>query len=296
MIKSSSKREIVLIMCILPAFILYTAFVIGPALSSIYLSLTQWDGISQSTMKFIGVQNFVEIFSSSRFYRALGHTFFIAFFFTIVVNIISLLLALAVDNLRIGKNIFRSAFYVPVLISGVIGGFIWAIMFNYSFGVINSVLHMLHLDFLKTDWLGKSPNALISLIIPLVWHLSGYYMVIYLAGLQGIPNELNEASKIDGVNRWQHFWYITFPLMAGSMTVNLTLALISGLKVFDQIAVMTDGGPGFATETITYLIYRVAFAELRQGFGTALAMTLFVIILVFATFQVTYLRKREVQL
>ena len=296
MFQSGSKREKALLLFIIPTFILYTAFVIGPAISSFYFSLTAWDGVSDASMRFIGFQNYTNIFSSQRFYKALGHSMTIALVFTVISNILALTLAIIVDNVKIGKNFFRSAFYIPVLISGIISGFIWTIMLNYSFGIINSLFHMLHMDFFKTDFLGRSPNALISIIAVLVWQLAGYYMVIYLAALQGIPTELIEAAKIDGANRWQQFRNITFPLLAGAFTINFTLALIAGLKVFDQIAVMTDGGPGFDTETITYLIYKVAFGELKQGYGTALAMTLFAIILVLGALQVKILRNREVQL
>lgn len=281
---------------VIPAFLLYTVFVIGPAISSIYFSFTSWDGVSDATMKFVGLKNFIEIFQSERAFGALWHTVFIAAMFTVLANILALILAIIVDNVRVGRNTFRSIFYIPVLISGVISGFIWAIMFNYSFGVINTIFKLMQLDFLMIDWLGKSPNALFALIIPLIWQQAGYYMIIYLAGLQGIPVELLEASTIDGAGRWHQFCYVTFPLLAGSLTVNLTLALIYGLRVFDQVAVITGGGPGFDTETITYLIYNVAFSELRQGYGTALAILLFALILVFAVFQVKFLRSREVQM
>ncbi|MEK3983274.1 sugar ABC transporter permease [Paenibacillus sp. FSL K6-3166] len=123
-----------------------------------------------------------------------------------------------------------------------------------------------------------------------------YIAIIYLAGLQGIPQELNEAATIDGARGWQQFRHITFPLLTGAMTVCMVLSMISALKIFDQIAVMTDGGPGFEAETLTYIIYKVGFGELRQGFGTALAMVLFLIKLIITVFQVKVLQKREVQL
>lgn len=296
MFKTTSKRETMLILFVIPAFVLYTVFVIAPAISSIYLSVTSWDGITDASMKFVGLKNFFEIFNDPRFHGAFLHTIFIAATFTVFVNLSALGLALVVDNVRAGKNIFRSVFYIPVLLSGVIAGFIWSVMYNYSFGIINTLFQNLHLDFLITDWLGKSPNAIISIVITLVWQSTGFYMIIYLASLQGVPVELLEAAKIDGANRWHQFKNITLPLIAGAFTINLTLALIGGLRIFDQVVVMTDGGPGFKTETISYLIYRVAFSDLRQGYGTALAMVLFAMVLILAIFQIKFLRKREVQL
>ncbi|MDQ8734652.1 sugar ABC transporter permease [Paenibacillus sp. LHD-38] len=280
---------------ILPAFLLYTAFVIIPTLSSVYLSFTSWDGLS-SNIRYIGLDNFKEILSSPRVHNALKNTLIFAFSLVILENALALLLAILVDQVRWFRNFFRSIFYFPVLMSGIIMGFIWMIIMNYNFGVLNQLLDMTGLGFLKADWLGNPDFALIAIVLSTVWKAAGYYMVIYLAGLQGIPQELHEAASIDGANRWQQFRSITFPLLAGAMTVCVMLSMIGSLKIFDQIAVMTDGGPGFATETLTYIIYKVGFGELRQGFGTALSMVLFLLTLAISLIQMKVLRKREVQM
>lgn len=295
MLKKLRKPENKNMLFILPAFILFTVFIVWPVIQSVNLSFTNWDGIS-ADLEYIGIDNFKLIFADARFYNALKNTLLIGFSFTILVNILALTAAILVDKVIIGRNFFRSAFYLPVLISGVIAGFIWSIMFNYSFGIINSIFKVIGMGGIEIDFLGKMPNAVWAIIFVLIWQRTGYFMVIYLAGLQGIPGELIEASTIDGATSWQKFRYIVFPLLAGSVTVNMTLALINGLKVFDQIAVMTNGGPGFSTESITYLIYKVAFGELKQGYGTALALVLFVIVLSVSVLQVRLLKKREVQL
>ncbi len=279
---------------VVPALTMYTAFVITPAVSSVYLAFTSYDGITEASMRFIGFDNFVNIFGSARFHSATFNTVIIAAAFTVLVNVIALALAVAVDKVRWGKNLFRSGFYLPVLISGIIAGFIWRIMFNYSFGVVNFVLNALGLGSVK--FIDTMPNALLSIIFVLLWKNAGYYMIIYLAALQGISADLLEAASIDGANSRQTFRHITIPMLAGSFTINLTLALINGLKIYDEIAILTDGGPGFSTETITYMVYKVAFGEMRQGYGTAMAVILFLIILVFGGIQSTVLRKREVQL
>lgn len=278
---------------VLPALTMYSCFVIFPALSSVYLGFTSYDGITEASMRFIGLDNYKNIFASARFHSATFNTICIAAVFTVFVNVIALMLAVAVDKMRWGKNIFRSAFYLPVLISGIIAGFIWRIMFNYSFGVVNFVFNMLGMESVK--FIDAMPNALLSIIFVLLWKNAGYYMVIYLAALQSISPDLLEAASIDGANSRQTFFHVTLPMLAGSFTINLTLALINGLKVYDEIAILTDGGPGFSTETITYMIYKVAFGEMRQGYGTAMAVILFCIILVLGGVQSTMLRKREVQ-
>ncbi len=283
------------ILFILPSFILYTLFVIYPTLNSFNLSFTNWDGVSD-TIHYIGFDNFVEMFHSERVYNALKNTLIISISLVVLENILAIMLAMLVDQVKWFKNLFRSIFYFPVLLSGIVMGFVWAIIFNYNFGVINQLLERIGLESMKVDWLGSPKYALLAIIITTVWKGAGYYMIIYLAGLQGIPPELHEAAAIDGANRWQQFRHVTFPLLAGAMTVSVMLSMISALKIFDQIAVMTDGGPGFATETLTYIVYKVGFGELRQGYGTALSLVLFVLILVVSLIQAKLLRQREVQM
>lgn len=280
---------------ILPAFLLYGVFVMLPTFSSIYLSFTSWDGLS-ADVRYIGLDNFKEIWESPRVHNALKNTIIVAIALVLLENVAALLLAILVDQVRWLRNFFRSIFYFPVLMSGIIMGFIWMIILNYNFGVVNQLLDMLGLGAMKADWLGNPDFALLSIILSTVWKASGYYMIIYLAGLQGIPQELLEAASIDGAGKWKQFRHITFPLLAGATTVCVMLSMIGSLKLFDQIAVMTNGGPGFATETLTYIIYRVAFGEGRQGFGTALAIVLFILILIISLIQIRLLRKREVQM
>lgn len=278
-----------------PSLVLYTVFLIYPSLNSIYMSFTNWDGISP-TMTFIGLDNYITMFQSERFYNALKNTFILTIVLTILENVVALAMALMVDKIFFAKNFFRSVFYIPQLLSGIVAGFIWMIMYNYNFGIINGILDSLNLANWKQDWLGNPDLAIYALVFTIVWQRAGFFMVIYLAALQGIPKELTEASQIDGATPLQRFMKVTFPLLAGAVTVNMTLSMINNMKIFDQIAVMTNGGPGFATETLTYIIYKVAFAELQQGYGTALSIILFVFILLFSLAQVYILRKREVQM
>ena len=293
--KTKRKFDKPAFLFIAPAFIFFTLFIIVPTVSSVYYSLTSWDGISPD-IKFIGLANYKEIFTSARFGNALKNTVILTVFISIFENTIALGLALIVDNVRWGKNFFRSAFYIPVLISGIVSGFIWKIMYNYNFGTFNAVLGNLGLDSWKQDWLGNSSLTLIMIGIVLIWKGAGYYMIIYLASLQSVSTDLIEAAQIDGASPWQRFKSITIPLISGAFTINFTLSLINGLKVFDQINVMTDGGPGFTSETLVYLLYKVGFNEGRQGFGTAVGIMPLFIIIVLNTLQQKFLRSREVQM
>jgi raffinose/stachyose/melibiose transport system permease protein len=269
--------------------------VIAPAISSAYYSFTSWDGISPN-IHFVGLANFREIAASARFANALANTLKLTVFISLLENSLALGLALLVDKVARAKNLFRAIFYVPVILSGVVSGFIWKIMYNYNFGPINTFLKSFGLEALRRDWLGSAAMAIVSVGVVLVWKGAGYYMIIYLASLQGVPTEVVEAATIDGASSFQRFKRITLPLISGAFTINFTLSLINGLKVYDQIAVMTDGGPGFATETIVYLLYKAGFNEGRQGFGTAVGLVLLFITMLINAIQQRFLRSREVQL
>lgn len=289
------KVNIAMLEFIAPSLILYILFIIIPTLSSVYYSFTSWDGINPN-IHFIGLANYEEILTSGRFRNALKNTVVMTAFVSIVENALALALALILDHLRWCRNLFRSIFYIPVLISGIVSGFIWKIMYNYNFGAINSILKGIGLGNCTQDWLGNTHLTLIMVSLVLIWQGAGYYMIIYLASLQNVPQELIEAAEIDGASPFKRFRYITVPLISGAFTINFTLALIKGLKVFDQISVMTDGGPGFTTETIVYMLYKVGFNEGRQGFGTAVGIVLLFIIIFFNAIQQKFLRSREAQL
>lgn len=289
------KFDMVTFGFIAPAFLLFTLFIIVPTLASVYYSFTSWDGLSP-TVKFVGLANYREIATGARFRNALVNTFLLTFFISILENSMALGLALLVDNVRWWKNFFRSAFYIPVLICGIVSGFIWKIMYNFNFGAVNTILNSIGMGSARQDWLGNPKLALMMVGVVLVWKGAGYYMIIYLASLQSVSTDIIEAASIDGASPWQRFKHIILPLISGAFTINFTLSLINGLKVFDQISVMTDGGPGFTTETIVYLLYKVGFNEGRQGFGTAVGIVLLFIIIILNTIQQKFLKSREVQL
>ena len=289
------KFDKVTVAFIAPAFIFYTVFIIIPALMSVGYSFTSWDGISPN-INFIGLRNYQEIFTSPRFFNALKNTIILTVFISVCENFIALGLALLVDKVVRFKNFFRSTFYLPVLISGVVSGFIWKILYNYNFGAINSTLEAVGKGEWTQDWIGNPKFALLMIGVVLIWKGAGYYMIIYLASLQGVPEDVVEAAHIDGASGWQTFRHVTLPLISGAFTINFTLSLINGLKVFDQISVMPDGGPGFSTETLVYLLYKVGFGEGRQGFGTAVGLVLLFIIIILNTIQQKFLKSREVQL
>jgi raffinose/stachyose/melibiose transport system permease protein len=186
-------------------------------------------------------------------------------------------------------------FFAPAVLSPVVIAFLWKYMFNPDpDSGLNALLGFLGLGFLQQNWLGDPGVALWAVGLTVVWQFAGYSMVIFLAALQGIPRELEEAAALDGAGRWQRFRHIVFPLLAPAMTINLTLSTIGGLKLFDQVFAITGGGPGYATETLSTLIYKQAFVFGLYGYSTAVALVLTLLVSALALLQVRYLRSREV--
>lgn len=278
-----------------PALLFVSFFFIYPSISSFYYSMTNWDGLRQ-TSDFIGLENFGKLFLDRKFYSSLKNTFTYAFFVVVLQNIAALALAIALDSPLRSKNALRTIFFAPAVLSALVVGYTWSFIYNPLFGVLNSILSKIGFETLAFDWLGDPKLALGCVITITIWQFTGYAMVIYLAGLQGIPAELYEASSIDGTNWWQKFVHVTFPLIAPSLTINVLLSMIGSMKTFDLIYVTTKGGPGYATETIATVLYFEAFQTNRMGYGTSIAVVLFLIIFALSLIQLSILRKREVSM
>ncbi|WP_220213231.1 carbohydrate ABC transporter permease [Streptomyces shenzhenensis] len=279
---------------ILPALVVYLAMVIAPSVQSLQLSLTNWDGIS-ATYDYVGLRNYDEIFTSGRFWNAVQNTLLLGLGSAVVINVISLVVALMLDKLKHGQGFFRTIVYLPALVSPFIAATIWKYMLNFNFGFTNTALRDAGLDSWARDWLGDSGIVVWVLLFIICFTLGGNTTLIYLANLQSVPHELVEAAQIDGASRFQVFRYVTWPMLSGAVTVNMTLSMIAGWTIFDQVLVLTSGGPGFVSETMAFFIYKVGFGEYRAGFGSAAAVILFVVVLVSTVGANTYLRRREIQ-
>lgn len=279
---------------VLPAFIAYTALVIAPSLQSIQLSLTNWDGVNDA-YDYIGFANYAAILSSGRFWNAVRNTFILGIGSAIIINAIALGMALLLDRIRHAQGFFRTAVYLPGLVSGFIAATIWKYLLNYNFGAVNSVLRDLGMESMTKDWLGDSDIVVGVILFIICFTLGGNTTLIYLANLQSVPQELVEAAQIDGARGGQVFRYVTWPMLAGAVTVNMTLMLIAGWTIFDQIMVLTSGGPGFKSETMAFFIYKVGFGEYRAGFGSAAAVVLFLVVMVSTVLTNRYMRSREIQ-
>lgn len=272
--------------------LIYAVIVIYPNIVGAVTAFTDWSGVSTG-LNFVGFQNFAQLTTEPGAVGALGNTLTIAVFVTVIQTALGLLLAVALNRPLKTGSILRGLYFLPVLIPPVVVAFLWQFLLTPD-GPINEALRAGGLGFLAQNWLAGSATALGSVIVVIIWQNVGVSMVIYLAGLQAIPEELYEAAAIDGASAFQRFRRLTIPLLAPATTIVLSLTLISSLKVFDQVYAMTGGGPGYATQTISLLMYRSAFVSLKYGYSTAIALVLTMIILVFAAVQLRVLRRLEV--
>jgi raffinose/stachyose/melibiose transport system permease protein len=276
-----------------PAIAIYAVIVIYPSLAGAYYAFTDWSGIGAS--KWVGVENFKTLFSDDQSLGSLKNTILLTIFIVIVQNAIGLLLALGVHTRIRSKYVLRTIFFAPAVVSPVVIAFLWKYMFNPDPDAgINAMLGFFGLDFLQQNWLGDPSVALWAVGLTVVWQYAGYSMVIFLAALQGIPKELEEAASLDGAGRLQRFHHVVLPLIAPAMTINLTLSTIGGLKLFDQVFAITGGGPGYSTETLSTLIYKQAFVFGQYGYSTAVALVLALLVSGLALIQMRYLQSREV--
>jgi len=290
--KRAFNSTMIFFLFILPALGAILLSVEIPFIMSIVYSFTKWNGLDR-VPEFIGLGNYQELFfDDPGMMNALVFTFKQTFFRVIFTNVIALLLAVLLDGKIRGKNALRAAFYIPNIISLIVIGYIWRFIFTRGF---DSFYEMVKLPFLMYSWLGDAKMAFISVLIVSVWQSIGFYMVIYIAGLQVIPRDLTEAAMIDGAGGLSRFFKISLPLLMPSVTVAVFHSVSSSLKTFDVIFSLTNGGPGNATTPIALDIYKTAFISSRFGYGTAKSVILFLLILIITFFQIKSFKGREVE-
>jgi len=260
-----------------PAFLLFTLFFIYPLTRGINMSLSDWDGLSPA--KFIGFQNFIDFFTDDRAISDIKTTVLFALISAPLLNIIGLLYALLMNEKFRGKSVARVIIYLPAIISPLIMGYIWYFLLQPERGFLYHALDLVGLSSLLGNWMGKYSAAMLVLVLVNVWQYAGMSMVIYLAGLQSISEDLYESARIDGAGSWQLFRYITMPLLMPSIRINIVTNIIGSLSVFDIVMSLTSGGPGYSTETLSIYIMRMCYGS-KTGYSTAVALILFVIILV----------------
>lgn len=290
-----NKKRMYPLWFLLIPLLLYIVFFLFPSILGIGYSFTDWNVRSASELNFIGLDNFKEIFTSDKNYSfGIYNTLKFTVISNIIKLVIGLLLAIMLQEGLKGKNFYRTFLYLPSILPFLIIGITFTSIFNYNHGLLNSILEFFNLDMLKQKWLSDLNVVWKSIYGVDAWRGIGYVMTIFLAGLNTIPRSYYEAADIDGAGFWKKLRYITLPMLTGALTINLVFGLTYGLKVFDIVYVLTNGGPGHATEVVTTYAYQL-YASGRYGLSVALNSILFVITLLVGLCVVKYMSRKEVQ-
>ncbi len=271
------------LMC-LAALVLFTLFVVIPFAVGIYTSFFKWDGFSE--MKFNGIKNYLYVFKDDVYWKAIKNTFVYAILVTVFKNIIAFFLASILVKKFFGRTIFRTAIYIPVTLSYIVIGILWVWIYNPTFGLLNNLLSVLGLDSLILGWLSDPNIALYSVVVVDIWKWIGYHMVLYIAGLQGVPKDLYEAAEIDGAGPFAKLRYVTIPMVNATIVINVLMSITGAfVSNYDIVYIMTGGGPSHSTEVSLTHIMTTAFTDYNFGKANAMSVILFLMVLVFGFIQ-----------
>ncbi len=277
----------------LPALLLLAVFIFYPFIQGVRYSFTNWDGYSEH-FRWIGLLQYQRFMTDPDMLRTIVNTFIYGCGSTLLQNILGLAYALFLDQNIRGKGLVRTIVYLPIIISPLIMGYISYFFFQYDGGAANDVLHVLGRA--PVDWLGNGPTAVWIITFVNTYQYMGVAMIIYLAGLQAIPREYQEAASIDGASAFTRFRFITLPLLMPAVTVSIVYNVIGGLKLFDVIVAMTNGGPGYASQSLSTMMYNLYFAREDAGYAATLGNIMFLIITIVGVALLFALRRKEVRL
>lgn len=286
------RKKMILLSLSIPAFLLIIIFMIVPLGNAVRVSFFKWNGYSQH-MNFIGLENYVSLFTDDVFWRSTINTFVYGFGSTFLQNIFGLAAALFVNRKFRGRNFVRAVLYMPIMISGVIMGAIQYYIFNFENGVLNNILNLFGVE--NIYWMETGVQAVIIITLINSWQAMGFCMLIYLAGLQNIPRIYKEAAMLDGASKIQAFFKVDLPLLMPAITTAVITNLIGGLKLYDIIVTLTNGGPNRKSLSLSYYISLLYFNDEKAGYSSAVGIALFVIIFLVAVPINRFLRKREVE-
>lgn len=275
---------------VLPNVLGLTLFVFVPIVYAFYVSLHDWNLLSPKV--FVGLQNYVKLLSDGAWWRSLGRTLLYSALYVPLLFCSALLAAVLINNIggRL-KNVVQTMYLMPFAITSIIAAVIWMFMLDPRTGFVNQLLSLVGLP--HQQFLGSTDQALVCIVIVMLWMNLGYNMMIFLSAIKEIPADYFEAARIDGASKWQIFWHITFPLLREVSIFIFIVTMIASLQVFDQIQVMTKGGPANATEVSVLYIYKQAFQLLNMGYSSAMAFVLFVLIFLLSTFFLRVFSNKE---
>ncbi len=286
------KKEVKINFFYIPAILLILLFVVRPFCETIFISLTKWNGYSSDKV-FIGIKNYVDMLKDDRLKRAFVNTLIYGFASTFMQNVIGLLIAVFVDSRFRGNNIIRAVVYMPIMISGLIMGYIMYFFLTYDNGVLNDMIGIFGYE--PVDWLADGRRGILFITLINTWQYAGNCMIIYLSGIQSIPQMYEEAAVIDGAGTFQRFRFITLPLLLPAVTTAVITNLIGGLKLFDGIIALTNGGPNYATHSMMSYLNSQYFLAEKAGYASAVGISTFVLIMVISLLCNQYFEGKSIE-
>ncbi|GAA2537238.1 sugar ABC transporter permease [Winogradskya consettensis] len=274
-----------------PFLLLYVLFIAGPALYGLVMSFFDTSMVKPGLSGFAGFGNYTEALQSADFWSSLWHTIWFTILTTPPLIVLALVLALLADRVKHGRWFFRLAFFVPYVLPSAVVALIWMWLYTPGLGLIETALTKIGLT--SPNWLGDPSWAMPSLAVTTLWWTLGFNFVLFLAGLQEVPRELYEASSMDGAGPWQQIRSITLPMLGRTLTLVAVLQVIASLKVFDQMYIMTSGGPNFATRSVLQYVYDSGFTNFRIGYASAVSMLFFLVVLAVSAVWFAIVRRQE---
>ena len=281
---------------LLPALALYLLFVLYPVVQAAHYSLYKWDGL-QPLDNFVGLKNYTDAFGNKIFQQSVANNAFIIVLSLTIQIPFSLMLAVLLNRRFPGRAIFRLIFFLPYVLSEAVTGIIFLLMLQGS-GVdpfLTAAMKSVGLGAFAQDWLGDTGFVMVTLFFIISWKYFGFHMIILLAGLQGIPREIEEAALIDGAGPWQAFRHVTLPLLGPTLRVSVFLSMIGALQLFDMVWVMTKGGPLDSSDTLAVTMFYAGWVQNKMGYGSALAVILFVFGLILALLYLRFVLRRDLE-
>jgi raffinose/stachyose/melibiose transport system permease protein len=288
-----SAKWMTIILFLLPGLALYLLFVLFPVVQAARYSLYNWNGLKPLT-DFIGIDNYTNALNSDVFRQAVSNNVLIIVLSLALQIPFSLFIAVLLNRRFHGRAIFRLIFFLPYVLSDAIAGIIF-MRFLQPGSMLDSVMGAVGLGGFTQDWLGDTGLVMLTLFVIISWKYFGFHMIILLAGLQGIPREIEEAALIDGAGRWQAFRHVTLPLLGPTLRVSVFLSIIGALQLFDMVWVITKGGPIGASNTMAVLMFKDGFVSTDMGYGSALAVILFIFALILALAYQRFVLRRDVE-
>lgn len=287
----SRKVKWSLVITLLPALLLYTSFVIVPIFWSAYYGFFDWSGISEST--FVGLDNYKEVVTDPIFWRAFKNNLIIVAASVFGQIPIALGFALLLRRNSLFQRFVRSAIFFPMVVSTVVVGLIWGYIYHPQFGIVNTVLNAVGLESWTRAWLADPAVNMYAVSIPIIWNYIGPYLIIFIAAVQNIPSEIEEAANLDGATGHKKLFHITLPMVWTTVMICVVLAISGSLKAFDQIYIMTGGGPAQSTELLATYMYNNTFVIFRYGYGSAVSTMIIVLSLLIIGLSQLVMRKKK---